>query len=277
MNIMKKSILNFVMIFIVTAFVFTSCADEDSTVDTQISSQEAKSIIQLDNVSDQLNNVLDDYFVAEGIAGRSDEKAKSTEACWTKTVVLDLQNQVVTLDFGDGCTLNSGDVIKGKVILTYAINITAQSFTVNYTFEDFYFNDLSVTGSNKIEGVRENTNGNPQSVLVVDEKITWPSGDYAMRKGTKTREFVEGYGTRTYTDNVFLITGNWTDTFNNGTVIKGTVTENLKREMTCKHFVSGKLKLEKNKIYGTLDFGDGTCDNKAIFTLSNGSEIEIDL
>lgn len=275
---MKKRILSLTAILIASTLVFTSCNEEDlPNVNDQVSTDEAKAMVQLDNVSDQVNNLLDDYFVVEGIAARAGKQAKSIDYCWTKTVVLDTQNQIVTLDFGDGCTLNSGDIVKGKIVLTYAIDITSQSFVVDYTYVNFYFNNLSVEGTNTIEGVRENGNGNPQSVLIVDEKITWPSGDYAMRNGTKTREFAEGYGTRTYSDNVFLVSGNWTDTFNNGTVIKGTVTEDLKRLMTCKHFVSGKLKLEKNQAYGILDFGDGTCDTDAVFTLSNGAEIEIKL
>jgi hypothetical protein len=275
---MNKKNFKLILAFIAVGLIFSSCSDDDTPmVSGTVSSDNVKAMVEIDNVSDQINNLLDDYFVSEGIAARSGELAKDSQACYTKTVVLDLQNQVVTLDFGDGCTLNSGDIVKGKIVLVYAIDISAQTYEVNYTYKDFYFNDLSITGENKIEGVRENTNGNPQSVLTVNETITWLSGDYANRKGTKTREFVEGFGTRTYLDNVFLITGNWTDTFNNGTVIKGTVVESLKRQMTCNHFVSGKLKLEKNSIYGILDFGDGTCDAVAIFTLSTGTEIEIAL
>jgi len=275
---MKKRVLNLAMIFIAITFVFTNCSDDDSGITSDpISAEDAEAMIQLDNVSDQVGNLLDGYFVTESLAARSSSKMQSSETCWTKSVTIDTQNQIVTLDFGDGCTIDSGDVIKGQIILTYSIDFLLESLVVNYTYNDFYFNDLSVTGTNKIEISREDVSENPQSVLTVDEKITWPSGDYAMRKGTKTRVFVAGFGTNTYSDNVFLITGNWTDTFSDGTVIKGTVIEDLKREMTCKHFVSGELKLEKNEMYGTLNFGDGTCDNDAIFVLSDGTEIEIEL
>lgn len=273
---MKKRILSITTIVFAAALVFTSCTNDDSAdLNEPISSKEVAAVVVLDNASAQINNLLDDYFVAEGIAARSSQQAKSTQSCWSKKVVLDLKNQIVTLDFGSGCQLSSGDVIKGSIILTYALDISSQSFVVTYTYKDFYFNKLMVEGTNELTVVRENSNGKPQSTLKVDEKITWESGDFANRKGTKIREFSDGFDTRTYSDNVFLITGNWTDTFNNGTVIKGTVTESLRREMTCENFVSGKLKLERNEIYGVLDFGDGTCDNKAIFILSDGTEIEI--
>lgn len=273
---MKKRFLSITTIVFAVALVFTSCNNDDSAdVNEPISSNEVDAVVALDNASAQINNLLDDYFVAEGMVGRSSEKAKSTQTCWTKKVVLDLQNKVVTLDFGEGCQLSSGDVIKGSIILTYAVDISSQSFIVNYVYQNFYFNKIMVEGTNQITVIRQNSSGNPQSTLKVDEKFTWESGDYAIRKGTKIREFKEGFGTRDFSDNVFLISGNWTDTFDNGTVIRGTVIENLRREMTCKNFVSGTLKLERNELFGILDFGSGTCDNKAVFTLSNGTEIQI--
>jgi hypothetical protein len=125
--------------------------------------------------------------------------------------------------------------------------------------------------------IRANDNGNPQSTLVFEVKVTWPNGEWAAREGTKVREFIEGYQTRDFEDNVFLITGNWRSTFKNGTVVKAKITEALRREMTCKFFVSGIVELQKEDRSGTLNFGDGTCDDKAIFTTDTGEEIEITL
>jgi len=41
--------------------------------------------------------------------------------------------------------------------------------------------------------------------------------------------------------------------------------------------VSGIVELHKNEHSGTLDFGDGSCDNKAMFPTEAGDEIEITL
>jgi hypothetical protein len=49
--------------------------------------------------------------------------------------------------------------------MSYTVDTSVASFTVTYTFENFYFNDLSVEGENTLVRVRENENGNPQSTL----------------------------------------------------------------------------------------------------------------
>lgn len=194
--------------------------------------------------------------------------------CVTKTIVLTSEIKTVTLDFGEGCELPSGNVLKGKIIMSYAISTDVHSLTITHAFENFYFNDISVEGGNTIVRVRENDNGNPQSVITFNTTLTWPDGVFATREGTKTREW-EGYDTRLFGDNVFLITGNWKATFKDGTVIFANVLEPLRREMACRFIVSGVLELQKNDRVGTLDFGDGTCDNIAIFTNGDGVESEV--
>jgi len=95
------------------------------------------------------------------------------------------------------------------------------------------------------------------------------------RVGEKTREWIEGYDTRTWGDNVYLITGNWTNTFKDGTIFSATITEPLRREMSCRYIVSGIVEFVKGDATGSLNFGDGTCDNLAIYTNAEGVETEI--
>ena len=53
--------------------------------------------------------------------------------------------------------------------------------------------------------------------------------------------------------------------------------EALKRDMSCRFIVSGILKIERPNMEGTIDFGDGNCDNVATFTDDEGNETEIKL
>jgi len=81
---------------------------------------------------------------------------------------------------------------------------------------------------------------------------------------------VQGKGTRTWGDNVFLITGNVTTTFKDGAVFTSKITAPLRREMACRFIVSGIVEISKGDRQGTLDFGDGTCDNMATFKNAEG-------
>lgn len=277
---MKYFKLKNLLFLAVGILFFTSCEkSENLAITDPISTDEAATIAEADDISDDVNNVIDDFlFSGEGLSSKSSESGKSGMLdCMTKTIVINGTTKSITLDFGEGCELPSGNVVSGAIIMNFDIDIDTASFTATYSFDNFYFNDLMVEGENTMVRVRENENGNPQSTLNFDVTVTWPEGEVASRKGTKVREWIEGHDTRVWGDNVFLITGNWQAEFRNGTTISANIVEPLRREMACRFIVSGIIELQKNDATGTLNFGDGTCDNKAIFTNSLGEETEITL
>jgi hypothetical protein len=161
--------------------------------------------------------------------------------------------------------------------MSYIFDRDARSVTITKTFQNFSFNDVTVTGKNIIVKTWRNSDGNIQSVKTIAVTLKWLDGKTAERTGIKTREWVEGKGTRTWGDNVFLITGNVTTTFENGTVFTSEIIVPLRREMACRFIVSGVVEISKGNRQGTLDYGDGTCDNKATFTPLEGVVKEITL
>ena len=66
----------------------------------------------------------------------------------TETIELMMKNRI-TVDFGDSCKLNNGSVVSGKIVLTYAAFI-AGTRTINYTFENYFYNSNGVTGGGEI-------------------------------------------------------------------------------------------------------------------------------
>ena len=278
---MKTLNFKLFMFLAIGSLFVTSCQKSDGVVTTNpITEAETIALVESDDVTDDVNNIIDDYLIEnEGMSARSTEDSKYNPllTCVTRTIVMTDTTKVVTLDFGEGCELPNGNIISGKIIMSYAVDTSVASFTVNYTFENFYFNDLSVEGENTLVRVRENENGNPQSTLTMDIKVTWPDGEFALKQGTKVREWIEGVETRDWSDNIFLITGNWAVTFKDGTVVSANITTPLRREMACRFIVSGVVELQKVQTSGTLDFGDGTCDDIATFTDENGVVSEITL
>ncbi len=281
---MKISNLKLLAVLFVSATLLISCNNNDdeavNDVSEQISIDEAIAVAEADDVSDEVDNLLDDFFVAtEGLSKSTETESKVYDflPCLTKTIVLTETTKTVTLDFGEGCELPSGNVLSGKIIMSHAIDTDVHSLTITHTYENFYFNEINIEGGNSIVRVRENENGNPESTITFNTTLTWPDGVFTSREGAKTREWIEGYDTRTFGDNVFLITGNWSAIFKDGTVVSANVLEPLRREMACRFIVSGVLELEKGDRVGTLDFGDGSCDNISILTNQDGEEFEVTL
>lgn len=276
--------LKLFLVLIVSSFVFISCEDANSIEDSAVSLTEDQTIalIESEDISDEVDNIVDDFLNEDFNLMSKNEVLKDEEAnkggrpeCAIKTVVIDGSSKTVTFDFGDACTLPNGHVISGKIIMNFVFDLNAKTTTVTQIFEDFTFNEISMVGENTIVRTRENENGNPQSVKSINVALTWPDGETATKTGTKTREFIEGFDTKTWGDNVYLISGGWEVTFKDGTIFSSTIINSLRREMACRFIVSGTVDIVKAEKVGTLDFGDGTCDNIATFTNTEGVVTEI--
>jgi hypothetical protein len=113
----------------------------------------------------------------------------------------------------------------------------------------------------------------------MDMTATFPDGRVFTRVGQRVREIIEGYGTVSWTDNVYKVTGSWTTTFPNTSLQTSTITTPLIVKMSCVAvnkplIVQGVITYVRGDRTATLDFGNGECDNTAVFTI-NGNEFII--
>lgn len=272
-----------VVLLLMSLFIVVSCENSDDVStpsQNTFEEDELLMVAETNEVSSDVDIVVDTYFeFDEGMASKNEVKSEALTfemlSCVTKTVITTDTDKTVTLDFGTGCELPNGNVLKGKIILNFAKNTDAKILTITKTFENFYHNEIMVEGQTTIVKTRENDNGYPQATHAFNKKLTWPDGEFYSRNGVKTREWVAGFDTKNWGDDVFLITGNWEIVRKNGTTITAEITTPLKREMACRFLVSGTIGLTKNENSGTLDFGTGTCDNVAVFTNGDGETKEI--
>ena len=210
------------LVFIVTSFVFTACEEANSIDETlaTINEDQTIALVESDDISDEVDNIVDDFLSEEFAVATKNEASKielnnigGRPECVTKTIVLAGNSKTVTLDFGDGCTMPNEHLLTGKIVMSFMFDKESKTTTITQSFEDFTFNSIAVTGENTIVRTKENENGNPQSVKTIHVILTWTDGETATKTGTKTREFIEGHDTKTWGDNVFLISGNWNCTF----------------------------------------------------------------
>ncbi len=272
----------------VLGLLFTACSNDESVdIDSPnqdyselaLSSEVDETVAALDDISLDIfeQQESNDSNRISDSASRSSATFQNLPDCVTITVVAEQNYREVTLDFGtEGCLVR-GNILKGKIILSWERNPEAQEVNITKSFVDFYFNAKNIAGTKTILKQHSNDNGNPQYTHTLDLTIIWPNGLEASHQGTKIREWIEGFGSGIWSDNVFEITGNWTTNFVNGNSHSYLVDIPLRREVICYYFVSGSIDVERTNFSGTLDYGEGDCDNLATFTFENGDVIDITL
>ncbi len=285
---MKKSLkqMNFTKmapwVLGLSLLVITSCTNEEDA-GTEIASDEVISVAELqvsdesELITEEISSIAEDVYASDEISttAKGDYRSDYLPECVVITTTVTEFTREKIIDFGEGCELPNGNVLSGIIKLNYAKDMTVASKSISLTLENFTFNSVAVEGSASVLRLRSNENGNPQGTVTSEFSATWPNGDTASFTGTRTREWIEGYGSGFWGDNVFLITGKRTYIGRLGNVFVKEVTTPLRRELSCRFIVSGVLEISRNDNTATLDFGDGSCDATGILTQPDGTETEI--
>ena len=186
----------------------------------------------------------------------------------------------ITIDFGSGCTGRDGRIRKGKIIIVYTGHLAIPGNSAAATFDGYSLDNVKVEGTHKLTNTGT-TDKKSYTTQVINAKLSQANGNYVLWNSEKTVAQVEGGATPLIgLDDVYSITGQ-----SNGSVqIDGkyfqwstAITTPLTKKFSCRWISRGTLTLKKgNDAVAVLDYGPGTCDNKASFSL-NGQVQEITL
>lgn len=276
---MKTKFLLFVTLLSLTLFI--GCSTNESTDATAasktISTDDVVANSEIDATVDDLSIIAEDQFsVQQSLTSKTSGPVISMlPPCATITTVLTNDTFTKTIDFGtDGCALPNGNIVKGKIIISFSKNFLTPSRTISYTLVGFYHNGKLIEGNKTITHELKSTTLlaalHPVTTHSIDVKITFPDGKVYSRIGTRVREMVEGFDTiGNWEDNVFLVWGYNTTTFPNGEKYTFTITTQLRIAMSCKmpFPVKGVITIVKNDAEATLDYGNGDCDDLATITI----------
>jgi hypothetical protein len=280
----------FLFIGTLVALMFAiSCNSDDKPNDNTtaaITTDQIKTTSKIDASIEDVTNIAEDQFTAQqNTTSKPSGTVKNfLPSCATITTVLTGNTWTRTVDFGaEGCTLGNGNMLKGKIILSFSNDFTAATTTISYTFDGFYHNGKKLQGNRTITLSSKSTDllatAHPVSTSTVDITITFEDGTIYTRKGTFTKEMIAGFDTWfDWDDNVFVLTGNGTTTFPNGDTLSTEITSPLEFHMSCHSPfpVKGIMTITKNGATATIDYGNGTCDSLATVTKDGVTE-EIDL
>lgn len=178
------------------------------------------------------------------------------------------------IDYGvAGCIGSDGVRRTGKINITTAKRWSVYNSAVTIDLVGYKANTISYTGQIKIT--------RPDSLTITTEVVnghctdgSW-NIDYAC---TKTLKQVAGFSTKTNSDDdEFSITGSSTGKNREGRNFTTNITNALIKKTTCKYISSGTLELTPDGFKTrTVDFGSGTCDDDATFTV-NGQTVSFKL
>jgi len=281
---MKTKILSGIAFVLLSFFISCDSSNDENETNPVLTTEDVAIESKIDVAIDDVVSIVEDqYAVQQNSPNKSSVALKGfLPTCATITTVLADGIWTRTIDFGtEGCLLPNGNLVKGKIIISFSSDFTSPIRTISYTFVDFYHNNKLLQGyktiTYELKSTALLTDVHPVMTFTVDMKITFDDGRIYTRTGTKVKETVEGYGTPLiWDDNVFLVTGNSTTTLPDGDIIVKTITTPLRYVMTCNlpFPVSGVVTITKNDSEGVLDFGNGVCDNLATLTI-NGVTTEI--
>ena len=258
------------------------CNKDDNNSKSAMSVEEATANTKMDIANDDVSKIVEDQLGEEdGISGRGTTGTQGflpscaviTRIPVSGTPIVEGTVITKTIDFGTtGCPLPNGNILKGKIIITFTYQPTATSHTINYEFVGFYHNAILLEGSKSFTRIMSVASaGAPSHPIItmnLDMTATFSSGKTYHRIGTRVREIVAGYETAILLDNVYNVTGSWTTTFPNTTVQNSTISTPLVVKLSCANIVEGFITSTRNGNAATLDYGNGDCDNLAVFTFN---------
>lgn len=266
------------------AFFAAGCNNDDDSNPTAavspMNQSDVKANQDMDDISDDVTQIAESQS-DEATAGRGNDPGFLAQCGFDiDTNTSGGTTWVRTLNFGEtNCTLWNGNRVRGKIILTFNTDWTAQTRTITYAFENFYHNDRRVEGNRTVVR-RILENGHPQATIDLNLTVTLTDGTVYNRVGQKVREFTAGHNTwPILLDNEFAYTGAWVTT-NVATGVSYTTTINtpLIVKWNCPNIVQGTVTLTRSvdNTVATIDYGDGACDDNASLTI-NGFTFDISL
>ncbi len=274
---MKNKLILASILLCFTLITINSCKKKTAEVD-----DETQSVVD--------NAICEQQFMSitptVSQKGITEKGIKKINACETFSIVAGdttdadnnktYDNGPVTfqIDYGTtGCVGSDGVYRTGKLNIITPKKWSSFNSLVTVDLIGYKANNVSYSGTIKIT--------RPDSLTVTTEVInghctdgTW-NIDYAC---TKTLKQIAGYNTKNVSaDDDFSITGSSSGKNREGRNFTTTITGALIKKSACKYISSGTLDLTPDGFKTrTVDFGNGTCDDDATFTV-NGQTVSFKL
>ncbi len=245
-----------------SATIFTACQRERDT-DTTDGAETALMERNSDDV----------VAITEQASTGNLSQFKKERGCATITIDSLSTPRTITVDFGAAnCLCQDGKNRRGKIIRSFTGKYKDVGSVHSITYNNYFVNDNQIKGYKTVThnalnaALNENYTVDTKDTLVKAANagtVTWQS--------IRNREYVVGYNTSIWGDDVLHITGSGSGVRANGFTWAMNITQPLVVEMACQYkIVSGEMQIQpQGKALRTVNYGSGTCDNQATMTINN--------
>jgi len=179
----------------------------------------------------------------------------------------------VTVDFGTGCNTSTDGIARsGSIVYVFSGKLSTTGTTISATFNNYKVNGYQLGGNYSIQNTTTNVLTPSFTSSVTNGSLIYPNDTSYTFSGTKTVTVSSSDGTTNISSLIFTAaSGNFTISNSFGESLTATITKPLVRKLSCGFRDSGTVSFKYTKgtasLNGTLDYGNGTCDDSALITI----------
>ncbi|HMN31782.1 MAG TPA: hypothetical protein PKA54_00250 [Chitinophagaceae bacterium] len=261
---MKKNIATVLLTSLVTLSIFSACVRERDT-DVDIVKEEVLGEMIYDNTL----SIVDDA----GTKSTGELLANYKMAGYCADIIHDTFSnpRKIIIDFGvSNCLCNDGRIRRGKIIAEYTGGkYTDTTSSTLIQFDNYFLNDMYVTGTMKIANMGHNVVGQKYFEIETEGKFIKLIGeDTVYWNASRTRTWIQGENTPMWGDDIYKLEGKGNGKNANKQYYSMNITDPLIRDLSCRYITKGIIEMQpQGKTLRTLDYGDGSCDNDATVVL----------
>ncbi|UAY52754.1 hypothetical protein [Ferruginibacter albus] len=256
----------------IATLLFTSCKKDNTTTtdpnEIANTTQASEDLAISDNISEDVNN---SFMMAASDNALMGARPTSPQDCYSVDISSGGFPKTITITFYNTACLN-GITRSGSINVVLSDSVRKAGSTATLTFNNYYVAGFHREGTIVWTNTRS---GNTLSWSRVDSgKVTAPGGRFWYVSGTKNVTVTAGSNTPfDISDDVYSITGNRTWTSDSGIVRTATVPNSapLEKKASCAFIDMGQLKIQGPNHYITIDYGTGTCDAAATYSIDGGT------
>jgi hypothetical protein len=192
------------------------------------------------------------------------------DSCAIVTVSSSDYPKEIVIEYTGDCIGHKNNIKKGKITINISDTLTNAGAIETITYTDFYIDSMKIELEASLKNLGKNSSGNWTIEKDYKQTIT-NNSDICTRVNQETAEWIAGFETTSKSDNVYYLTGMGKVVLNDTTYLK-TITTPLLFDGSCEYIKSGVVEIAKNGSTAVIDYGDGTCDNKAAVTIDDTTE-----
>jgi len=263
------------------AFVFFMACNNDDENNLTLTDEE-QSVYEAEESTESFFEVVESIttsaiqYAGTNAGGRIAESTDPEIACATILFEGNATSGRVEINFGEGCEGPDGKVRSGIVVVEYEGNWLSQGAVTWTVLKDFYVDGL------KVEGTRTVTNKAfdqsemilTQTVKIDNGKVIWPDETFITRTSERTHKLKVG---DSFNDIELEVSGIASGTTRAGHEYSAETIEPLVFKSMCRGSIylpaSGIKTITIPELTNiTVDYGDGSCDNKFMVIMDRGKK-----